>query len=114
MLKSDITSGIEGDERSRKEMKAKTLSREAKEAEYYDKHGVLREIANGSVEMSLETQLRRDILSGRRKKRLKNISIKIDPLQIQAIKKVATMKSVPYQTLIRHWLSQSIKKELNL
>ena len=95
-------------------MAAKTPSKEAQEAEYYDKHGILGEIANGPVEMSLETELRRDILSGRRKRRLKNISIKIDPLQIQAIKKVATMKSVPYQTLIRHWLSQNIKKELNL
>jgi len=41
-----------------------------------------------------------------------NITIKIDPLQIIAIKKLATMKSIPYQTLIRHWLAQDIKKEL--
>jgi len=41
------------------------------------------------------------ILLGKRKRKLKNISIKVDPLQIQAIKKVATMKSIPYQILIR-------------
>jgi len=45
---------------------------------------------------------------------LKNISIKMDPLQVQAIKKVATMKSIPYQTLIRHWLSENLKKELHI
>jgi predicted DNA binding CopG/RHH family protein len=28
------------------------------------------------------------------------------------IKKLATMKSMPYQTLIRHWLAEEIKKEL--
>jgi len=33
---------------------------------------------------------------------------------ITAIKKPATMKSMPYQTLIRHWLAEEIKKELEL
>jgi predicted DNA binding CopG/RHH family protein len=42
------------------------------------------------------------------------ISIKVDPLQIQAIKKVAAMKSIPYQILIRHWLSQNLKEELQI
>jgi hypothetical protein len=36
------------------------------------------------------------------------------PLQIQAIKKVATTKSNPYQTLIRHWLSENLKKGLHI
>lgn len=95
-------------------MKKKVFSKEAKGTEYYDKHGVINEIVDEPIEMSLETGLRRDILSGKRKRRLKNISIKVDPLQIQAIKKVATMKSVPYQTLIRHWLSENIKRELHI
>jgi hypothetical protein len=30
--------------------------------------------------------------------------------QIMTIKKLATMKSMPYQTLIRHWLAEEIKK----
>ncbi len=38
--------------------------------------------------------------------------IKVDPLHNMAIKKLATMKSIPYQTLIRHWLAGEIKKEL--
>ena len=54
------------------------------------------------------------ILLGKRKRKLKNISIKVDPLQIQAIKKVATMKSIPYQILIRQWLSQNLKEELHI
>ncbi len=95
-------------------MRKEALFKEAEDAAYYDKRGVINEIIDEPIELSLKTALRRDILSGKRKRRLKNISIKIDPLQIQAIKKVATMKSVPYQTLIRHWLSENIKRELHI
>jgi len=95
-------------------MKAKAPSKNLKEAEYYDTHNVLKEIVEEPIEMSLETELREDILSGKRKRKLKNISVKIDPLQIRAIKKIAIMKAIPYQTLIRHWLSQHIKKELHI
>ncbi|NIN92199.1 hypothetical protein GTO36_04285 [bacterium] len=80
--------------------------------EYYEHGDILAEITDESVDLSLDERLRQDILSGRRKRKLKNITIKIDPLQIMAIKKLANMKSIPYQTLIRHWLAQDIKKEL--
>ncbi len=83
-------------------------------AEYYDRRGVLPELQKELVECSLEEELRRQILSGKRTRRLQNISIKIDPAQILAVKKIAVMKSVPYQTLIRHWLSECIRKELRI
>jgi hypothetical protein len=91
-------------------------SRREKEnaAEYYDRRGVLGEIVGGPVEFSLEEELRAQILEGRRARRLQNISIKLDPAQIQALKKIATMKSVPYQTLIRQWLAEAIREELHL
>jgi predicted DNA binding CopG/RHH family protein len=82
--------------------------------DYYDQVNILDELLEEPVEFSLEERLRRDILSKKRKRRLQNITIKIDPLQVQAIRKLATTKSVPYQTLIRHWLSEEIKKELSL
>ena len=66
------------------------------------------------MDIRLEEGLKEDIVSGKRKRRLKNISLKIDPFQIQTIKKLAKMKLIPYQTLIRHWLSENIKEELNL
>ncbi len=90
------------------------IPKEAVEAQYYDRHGILKEMIDEPVEMSLKTELRKSILLGKRKKKLKNISIKVDPLQIQAIKKVAAMKSIPYQILIRHWLSQNLKEELHI
>ena len=84
------------------------------EAEYYDRHGVLGEIADRPVEFALDEDLRRRILGGERARRLQNISIKLDPAQIQALRKIATMKSIPYQTLIRQWLAEAIRKELRL
>ncbi len=80
---------------------------------YYDDGNILNEIRDELVDLTLDKNLRRDILSGKRKRRLKNITIKVDPLQIMAIKKLSTIKSIPYQTLIRHWLAESIKQELD-
>ena len=80
---------------------------------YYEDRNILDEITDESVDLSLDDRLRQDILSGRRKRKLKNVTIKIDPLQIVAIKKLSTMKSIPYQTLIRHWLAEGIRQELD-
>jgi predicted DNA binding CopG/RHH family protein len=88
--------------------------RDKQVADYYDQINILDELVEEPIEFSLEERLRRDILSKKRKRRLQNVTIKIDPLQVQAIRKLATTKSIPYQTLIRHWLSEEIKKELNL
>ena len=82
-------------------------------ADYYEGTDILEELLEEPVEFSMNDQLRKDILLKRRKRKLQNVTIKIDPLQIRAIRKLATIKSIPYQTLIRHWLSQEIKKELN-
>ncbi len=80
---------------------------------YYDQENILEEILEEPVTFTLDERLRQDILSGKRKRKLKNITIKIDPLHVKAIKKLATMKSIPYQTLVRHWLAEDIKNELD-
>jgi predicted DNA binding CopG/RHH family protein len=83
-------------------------------ADYYDEVNILDELLEEPTEFRVGERLRRDIVSKRRKRKLQNITIKIDPLQVKAIRKLATTKSIPYQTLIRHWLSEEIKKELSL
>ena len=83
-------------------------------AGYYDKRGVLRDLQERPVEFSLTEDLREQILSGGRSRRLQNISIKLDPVQIQAVRKIAVMKSTPYQTLIRQWLAERLREELKL
>ena len=94
------------------------MGKEAKKSkdwiEYYENRNLLDEIPGAPVALSLTDDLRHDILSGKRKRKLKNVTIKIDPLQIMAIKKLSAMKSIPYQTLIWHWLAEVIKKEMNL
>jgi len=82
-------------------------------AEYYNQENILEEIMEESVSLSLDEGILQDIVSGKRKRKLKNISIKMDPLHVQAIKKLATMKAIPYQTLVRHWLAEDIRKELD-
>ncbi len=82
--------------------------------DYYDQGNILEELIEEPVEFSLDDQLLADILGKRRKRKLQNITIKLDPLQVNTIRKLATMKAIPYQTLVRHWLSDRIKQELNL
>ncbi|MGA8242059.1 MAG: hypothetical protein WB818_15915 [Desulfobacterales bacterium] len=81
--------------------------------QYYDDRDILDEITDESVNLVLDEHLREDIVSGKRKRKLKNITIKVDPLQVKAIKKLSTMKSMPYQTLIRSWLAEVIKSEMD-
>lgn len=83
-------------------------------AEFYDQGSILDQIMEEPVEFSIDKKLQKDILAKRRKRKLQNVTIKMDPLQIVTIRKLAAMKSIPYQTLIRHWLSDKIRKELNI
>ena len=83
-------------------------------ARYYDRRGVLGELVERPVAFALDEELRGQILKGSRGRRLRNVSIKLDPVQIQAVRKIATMRSVPYQTLIRQWLAEAIRKELHI
>ena len=82
--------------------------------EYYDKKGVLGEIIDGDIAISLDEALAKDIVSGKRKRRLQNVTIKIDPLYLISIKKVATKRGIPYQTLVRQWVAEKIRKELKI
>jgi len=59
---------------------------------YYEDRDILKEIADDPTDLILDENLRQEILSGKRKRNLKNVTIKIDPLQIMAIKKLSTMK----------------------
>jgi hypothetical protein len=95
-------------------MKTKKIKKKTSPAEYYDTHGVLTEIVEGDIALGLEDALKEDILAGKRKRNLKNITIKIDPLYLLSIKKVATLKGIPYQTLVRQWFAEKIRTELKI
>jgi hypothetical protein len=95
-------------------IKTKAAKKKIMDEEYYDKHGILGEIVDEEVVLSLDDALRKDVLSGRRKRKLQNVSIKLDPLYLVSIKKVATRKGIPYQTLVRQWVAEKIRKELKI
>lgn len=83
-------------------------------AAFYDSHGVLGEIQDGEVAFALDEELRRQIVRGGRGRRLKNVTVKLDPAHVQALRKIATLHAIPYQTLIRQWLAEGIRRELKL
>ena len=95
-------------------MRKKMPKTASTDEEHYDTHGILKDIVDEDIEISLDDALRKSIITGSRKRKLKNISIKIDPLYLHSVKKIATMKGVPYQTLIRQWLIKEIRKELKI
>ena len=84
------------------------------DAEYYDAHEILGEIVDEDIALSLDDALKESIRSGRRQRKLRNVTIKIDPLYLLSIKKVATLKGIPYQTLVRQWFAEKIRKELKI
>lgn len=95
-------------------MKVKTATKKMTDEEYYDKKGVLGEILDEDIAISLDEALAKDIVTGKRRRKLQNVTIKIDPLYLISIKKVATKKGIPYQTLVRQWIAEKIRKELKI
>ena len=95
-------------------MKAKAATKKMTDEEYYDKKGVLGEIMDEDIAISLDEALAKDIIAGKRRRKLQNVTIKLDPLYLISIKKVATQKGIPYQTLVRQWVAEKIRKELKI
>ncbi len=95
-------------------MKVKASKKKATDHKYYDERGVLGEIVERNIPISLDQSLRRDIISGKRKRRLRNVTFKMDPLYLVSVKKVATQKGIPYQTLVRQWVAEKVRKELKI
>jgi len=94
--------------------KAKTSVVKEGPADFYDRHGVLAHVVDDPVDIELEVELRKEVMSGAHRRRLRNLSIKLDPAQIVALRKIATLKAIPYQTLIRHFVAEGIRRELKL
>lgn len=41
----------------------------------------------------------------------KPVTLRLEPRQIEAAKRVARLKSIPYQTLLRVWIAEGLAKE---
>lgn len=66
-----------------------------------------------AVALVLDDSLRREIPSGKRKRELKNITIKIALSQITVVQTVSKMKSISYQMRIRHRVAEGTKEDLD-
>lgn len=84
---------------------------EEEEARFWDEHDSTEFIEDlEQVEIELAPELEEEILSKRELK--KPITLRLEPSQIDAVKKIAVKKGLPYQTLIRLWISERIRKEI--
>jgi len=87
---------------------------EEEESEFWDAHSFL-DFPNEVEEIepfSLSPDLREEILSGRRRRKMRRISLRLDPYHIELIKRIAKQKSVSHQTLMRMWLVERLREEI--
>jgi hypothetical protein len=86
---------------------------ENEEREFWDSHSFLD--FPGDVEeiepFSLSSELKEEILLGKRRRRMMNLSLRFDPFHIALIKRIAKQKSISYQSLIRMWIAEKLKDE---
>jgi predicted DNA binding CopG/RHH family protein len=84
---------------------------EEEEARFWDEHDSTEFVEDFEpVEIELSTELEDEILSKRELK--KQITLRLEPSQIDAVKKIAVKKGLPYQTLIRLWITERIRTEI--
>lgn len=96
------------------ERKIPKFKNETQEREFWDSYSFLdfpQEIEEVET-FSLAPELREDILAGKRKRPTVNVSLRFEPSHLETIKKLATMRSIPYQSLIRMWITEKLKTEL--
>jgi predicted DNA binding CopG/RHH family protein len=81
-------------------------------AEYFDKHSVadlwdqLPEAKPAKLSAALAARIR-----DRHARTKSPISIRLEPEQIEAAKHIAAAKSVAYQTQLRMWIAEGIRRE---
>ena len=84
-------------------------------AEYFERHSVagiwdlLPEAHPGKLSAALKKKI-----CGRQERLKPAISLRLDPEQIAAAKHIAARKSVGYQTQMRMWIAEGIRREAKL
>ncbi|MEW5899058.1 MAG: CopG family antitoxin [Bacillota bacterium] len=82
---------------------------EREEAEFWDTHNSLDYLeSDESVEIELDPELAAKI---RERAQTKRVTLRLRVSQIEAAKEIARKKDIPYQTLIRSWVAEAIRRE---
>jgi len=82
---------------------------EEEEARFWDEHDTT-EYADEfeTVNLEMDPKLEAEILKKRELK--KPVTLRLEPGQIETVKKIAENKGLPYQTLIRMWITEAIQQ----
>ena len=70
--------------------------------------GLLIVSANGQSAVELDPELAVKI---RERAKTKRVTLRLRVSQIEAAKEIARKKDIPYQTLIRSWVAEAIRRE---
>ncbi len=82
---------------------------EEEEAEFWDTHNSLDYIeSDKQVEIELAPELAAKIAE---RSKTKRVTLRLRVSQIEAAKRIAKEKDIPYQTLLRSWIAEAIRRE---
>ena len=82
---------------------------EKEEAEFWDTHNSLDYIeSDEQVEIELAPEL---AAKTKERSKTKRITLRLRVSQIEAAKEIAKKKDIPYQTLMRSWITEGIRRE---
>lgn len=82
---------------------------EKEEAEFWDTHNSLDYIEDDEqVKIEFAPELVEQI---RERAKTKRVTLRLRVAQIEAVKEIARRKDIPYQTLIRSWIAEAIRRE---
>jgi predicted DNA binding CopG/RHH family protein len=82
---------------------------EKEEAEFWDTHNSLDYLESGKpVELKVDPELAAKI---KERSKTKRVTLRLRLSQIEDAKRIAKEKDIPYQTLIRSWVAEAIKRE---
>ena len=82
---------------------------EQEEAEFWDTHDTLEYLESDEpVKLELDSELAAKI---RERAKTKRVTLRLRLSQIEDAKVIAMEKDIPYQTLMRSWIAEGIKRE---
>jgi hypothetical protein len=85
---------------------------EAEEAEWWGSHDTAEIFQSGKPARPIKMPPAQvDFINKRAASRKQAISIRLDPAQIEAAKRIAARKSIGYQTQLRLWIAEGLTRE---
>lgn len=81
---------------------------EKTEADFWDTHDTLEYAEGEPVHLELEPEVAKKLVDRQKSKR---VTLRLREYQIEDAKIIAREREIPYQTLMRSWIADGIKRE---